>query len=129
MDGRRVTVCCDDEDLLDEVVRVAAAAGCELERVPDAAALRRRWPGAAMVLLDEAAARAVAGVRLGRRDGVVVLCRGDPPGSVWERAVAVGAEHVVSLPEGEDWLVSALSDTAEEGPAGDGRVVSVIRRV
>lgn len=121
-----MTVCCDDEDLLDEVVRVAAAAGCELERVPDAAALRRRWPGAAMVLLDEAAARAAAGVRLARRDGVVVLCRGDPPGSVWERAVAVGAEHVVSLPEGEDWLVSALSDTVEEGSAGDGRVVSVI---
>ncbi len=121
-----MTVCCDDEDLLDEVVRVAAAAGCELERVPDAAALRRRWAGAAMVLLDEAAARAVAGVRLGRRDGVVVLCRGDPPGSVWERAVAVGAEHVVSLPEGEDWLVSALSDTVEERAAGDGRVVSVI---
>jgi secretion/DNA translocation related CpaE-like protein len=122
-----VTVWCDDEDLLDEVVRVAAAAGCELERVPDAAALRRRWPGAAMVLLDEAAARAVAGVRLGRRDGVVVLCRGDPPGSVWERAVAVGAEHVVSLPEGEDWLVSALSETTEEeGRTGDGRVVSVI---
>jgi hypothetical protein len=69
-----VTVWCDDEDLLDEVVRVAAAAGCELERVPDAAALRRRWPGAAMVLLDEAAARAVAGVRLGasrRRGGAV----------------------------------------------------------
>lgn len=122
-----MTVWCDDEDLLDEVVRVAAAAGCELERVPDAAALRRRWPGAAMVLLDEAAARAVGDVRLGRRDGVVVLCRGEPPGSVWERAVAVGAEHVVSLPEGEDWLVSALSDTVEEeGGTGDGRVVSVI---
>jgi secretion/DNA translocation related CpaE-like protein len=126
VDGRRVTVCCEDEDLLDEVVRLAAAAGCELERVPDAAALRRRWAGAAMVLLDEDAARVVAGVRLGRRDGVVVLCRGDPPGSVWERAVAVGAEHVVSLPEGEQWLVSALSDTTTEGPPGDGRVVSVV---
>lgn len=79
-----------------------------------------------MVLLDESAAGAVAGTPLARRDGVLVLCRGDPPGSVWERAVAVGAEHVVSLPEGEQWLVAALSDTVEHGAGGDGRVVSVI---
>ncbi|MEJ2869550.1 septum site-determining protein Ssd [Actinomycetospora sp. OC33-EN08] len=129
MDGRRVTLLCEDEDLTDEVVRLAAAAGCELERVPDATALRRRWPGAPMVLLDErgAAAAAAAAVRLGRRDGVVVLCRGDPPGSVWEPAVAVGAEHVVSLPEGEQWLVTALSEIEGEVPdGGPGRVVCVL---
>lgn len=120
---------CDDEDLADDAVRVAAAAGAELERVPDAVALRRRWSGAAMVLLDEggAAAVAVAGTRPGRRDGVVVLCRGEPPGTVWERAVAVGAEHVVSLPEGEDWLVTSLSDAGGSVPdGGPGRVVCVV---
>ena len=118
---------CEDEDLLDDVVRVAAAAGCEPERVPDAAALRRRWSTAAMVLLDEVSARAAASMRPARRDGVVVICRGEPPGSVWERAVAVGAEHVVSLPEGEDWLVTALSDAAGIVPDGEGgRVVAVI---
>ncbi|GLZ52910.1 hypothetical protein Acsp07_25270 [Actinomycetospora sp. NBRC 106378] len=120
---------CDDEDLADDAVRVAAAAGAELERVPDAVALRRRWSGAAMVLLDEGGAAAVgaAGTRPGRRDGVVVLCRGEPPGTVWERAVAVGAEHVVSLPEGEDWLVTALSDAGGGVPdGGPGRVVCVV---
>ncbi|GAA4812772.1 CpaE-like family protein [Actinomycetospora chlora] len=127
--ARRVVVVTDDEELLDDVVRLAAAAEVELERVPDAAGLRRRWHAAALVLLDEDAARSVAPWRPGRRDGVVLLCRGEPPGSLWERAVAVGAEHVVSLPDGEDWLVRTL---AEAGPvatpagAGPGRVVAVV---
>ncbi|MEJ2886465.1 septum site-determining protein Ssd [Actinomycetospora aeridis] len=123
---RRVVVMIDDEELLDEVVRLGAAAEVELERVPDAAALRRRWHGATRVLLDEDAARALGPLRLGRRDGVVVLCRGEPPGSVWERAVGVGAEHVVSLPDGEDWLVAALADPGAGSDAGPGRVVAVV---
>jgi len=127
---RHVVVMADDEELLDDVVRLAAAAGAELERVPDAAGLRRRWSAAGLVLLDAAAARAAAPARLGRRDGVVVLCRGEPPSTLWERAVAVGAEHVVSLPEGEEWLVGTLSDAADaagsEPRTGPGRVVSVV---
>ncbi|GAA4875878.1 septum site-determining protein Ssd [Actinomycetospora straminea] len=124
--GQAVVVT-DDEELLDEVVRLAAAAGVELERVPDAAGLRRRWHSAGLVLVDEDAARAVGPLRLGRREGVVVLCRGEPPGSVWERAVGIGAEHVVSLPEGEDWLVGALADAGPAAAgAGPGRVVAVV---
>lgn len=126
MDGQRAVVMTDDEDLLDEVVRLAAAAGGELERVPDPAGVRRRWHTAGLVLLDEAAADAIGPLRLGRRDGVVVLCREEPPGSVWERAVAVGAEHVVSLPEGEEWLVGALADAGRRRAEGVGRVVSVV---
>jgi len=124
--ARRVVVLTDDEDLLDEVVRLAAAAGVELERVPDAAGVRRRWHTAGLVLLDEAAACAVGPLRLGRRDGVVLLCRDEPPGSIWERAVGVGAEHVVSLPEGEDWLVGALADAQPTPDTGTGRVVAVV---
>ena len=125
--GRRAVVMTDDEELLDDVVRLAAAAGAELERVPDATGVRRRWHTAGLVLVDEDAARALGPLRLGRRDGVVLVCRGEPPGSVWERAVVVGAEHVVSLPDGEQWLVSTLAET---GPAGEGggtgRVVAVV---
>lgn len=124
--GRRAVVLTEDEDLLDEVVRLAAAAGGEIERVPDPSGVRRRWHTASIILLDEPAARAVATLRLGRRDGVMVLCRDDPPGTVWERAVGVGAEHVVSLPEGEEWLVGALSDAGRRRAEGAGRVVSVV---
>lgn len=123
---RRVVVMTDDEELLDEVVRLAAAGEAELERVPDAVDLRRRWHTAALVLVDEAAARAVGPLRLGRRDGVVLLCRGEPPGSLWEAAVGVGAEHVVSLPDGEEWLVAELADTGPRTDAAPGRVVAVV---
>ena len=124
---RRAVVMTDDEDLLDEVVRLAAAAGVELERVPDAPGVRRRWSSAALVLLDEESARALGPLRVARRDGVVLLHRGEAPSSLWERAVAVGAEHVVALPEGERWLVGALADA---GPLGadtaPGQVVAVV---
>jgi secretion/DNA translocation related CpaE-like protein len=39
--------------------------------------------------------------------------------------VAVGAEHVIALPEGESWLVAALADAAE-GPVRSGRVLAVV---
>ncbi len=114
-----------DEELLDDLVRLAAAAGCAVERVPDAAGARRRWGAAPLVLLDEAAAEQAVAARLPRREGVVVVCRAEPPSTVWERAVAVGAEHVVSLPEAEEWLVTAFSDAVEDaGPRG--RVLAVI---
>src|SRR5262249_58841090 len=65
---------------------------------------------------------ASAGLR--RRDGVVIVCAdGDP--LVWRCAVAVGAQHVVVLPDGEAWLVGALAD-ASESPAEPGRVLAVL---
>jgi len=39
--------------------------------------------------------------------------------------VAVGAEHVISLPEAEPWLVAALAQAAEGG-GGDGAVLAVV---
>jgi secretion/DNA translocation related CpaE-like protein len=114
-----------DERLLDDVLRLAAAAGCELERAPDAAAARLSWAGAPMVLLDEPAARVCAAQRLPRRGRVLVLSSGEPPDELWPHAVAVGAEHVLSLPEAESWLVSALADAAE-GAGRPGKVLAVV---
>jgi secretion/DNA translocation related CpaE-like protein len=114
-----------DDVLLDDVLRLAAAAGCELERVPDASAARLRWSAAPLVLLDEPAARDCARLGLPRRRQVVVLSRGDPPAGMWQHAVGVGAEHVIALPEAESWLVSALADAAE-GLGRRGRVLAVV---
>jgi len=125
MDQSRTLTLITDEQLLDDVLRLAAAAGCELERVPDAPAARLRWSVAPMVLLDEPAARECAALGLARRQRVVVVSRGDPPNGMWRHAVAVGAEKVVALPEGEAWLVSALAD-ATEGVGRRGRVLAVI---
>lgn len=122
---RRGLVMCSDAELLDSILRLAAAAGCELHRAVDPAQARRHWPDAPLVLLDAAAARRCADGRLPRRGGVVVAVRGEPAPAVWQQAVAVGAEHVVSLPQAEPWLVAALAEAAE-GSRRDGAAVAVV---
>lgn len=125
MEQARALAIISDDALLDDVLRLAAAAGCEIERVPDPAAARPRWPVAPLVLLDERGARRCASAALPRRHQVVALSQGEPPAELWQHAVAVGAEHVLALPEGESWLVSALADAAE-GTRRQGRVVAVV---
>lgn len=122
---RRALVMVSDTDLLDALLRMAAAAGCELVRAVDATQARRHWPDAPLILLDPDAARSCAEGGLPRRRGVVVTVRGAPPPVAWEQAVAVGAEHVVSVPDGESWLVAALAEAAEGG-RGDGTVLAVV---
>jgi secretion/DNA translocation related CpaE-like protein len=110
--------------LADEVTRLAAAAGCDPQRIIDPSTVREQWNCAPLVLLDIAAAMASASAGLPRRDGVVVICsNGDP--EVWRYAVAVGAAHVAVLPEAEAWLVGALADSIES-PADPGRVLAVL---
>ncbi|MQA14398.1 MAG: septum formation initiator [Pseudonocardiaceae bacterium] len=113
------------DGLAGDLERLAAAAGCELDRVDGVSSLRGRWSETSLVLLDADAAGACAVARLPRRDGVVVVAAGAAPPNVWERAVAVGAEHVATLPDAEPWLVSALAD-ATETPARPGRVLAVL---
>lgn len=125
MNPRRGLVMVSDTELLDAILRLAAAAGCELERAVDATAARRLWADAPVVLLDAAAAHHCTRSGLPRRGGVVVAVRGEPPPAIWREAVAVGAEHVVSLPQAESWLVAALSEAVEER-RGPGPVVAVI---
>ncbi|HZE01093.1 MAG TPA: septum site-determining protein Ssd [Pseudonocardiaceae bacterium] len=110
--------------LADEVARLAAAAGCDPQRVTDLATAREQWNCATLILLDIDAARASANAGLPRRDGVVIVSAdGDP--EVWRSAVAVGAQHVAVLPDAEAWLVGALAD-AVESPPDPGRVLAVL---
>ncbi|MFC4943256.1 septum site-determining protein Ssd [Pseudonocardia sp. GCM10023141] len=124
-DERRGLVMVSDTELLDGILRLAAAAGCELHRVLDASQARHLWPGAPLVLLDARAAHQCAEAALPRRGGVVVAVRGDPAAEVWRHAVAIGAEHVVSLPEAEPWLIAALTEAAE-GRQDAGAVLAVV---
>ncbi|MFB9906236.1 septum site-determining protein Ssd [Allokutzneria oryzae] len=116
----------DDTELLDEALRLAAAAGCEVQRVPDAAAARRLWSSAPLVLLDEAGLKRCADADLPRRAGVVVLTETEPDPGLWRQAVEVGVHKVLALPRAEPWLASTLADIAE-GPETDaGRVLAVV---
>ncbi|SDF18002.1 helicase/secretion neighborhood CpaE-like protein [Blastococcus fimeti] len=95
-----------DEDLLDDVLRVLAAAGAEPEIAVGGPPLRRAHRDAPLVLLgaDVLGTAAVRG--LGRRPGVVVVARSELPAEEWAAAVEVGAERVALLPADEAWLLS-----------------------
>ncbi|WP_434451675.1 septum site-determining protein Ssd [Lentzea sp. E54] len=110
-----------DSDLLDEVLRVAAAADCPLDRAADVTALRSHWHTAPLVLLDPPAVSACLDAGFPRRSGVLVVHGGDPP---WAPAVALGADGVLELPVEGRLLVTALTDLGEGPPSDRGRVVS-----
>jgi secretion/DNA translocation related CpaE-like protein len=110
--------------LADEVLRLAAAAGCDPHRVTDLETVREQWHCAPLLLLDVEAATVSASAGLPRRDGVVVVCVDGEP-QAWRCAVAVGAQHVAVLPEAEAWLVGVLAD-AVEPPVDPGRVLAVL---
>jgi secretion/DNA translocation related CpaE-like protein len=110
--------------LADEVLRLAAAAGCDPYRVTGPETVREQWHCAPLLLLDVEAATMSAGAGLPRRDGVVIVCADDEP-EAWRCAVGVGAQRVAVLPDAEAWLVDALAD-AVESPADPGRVLAVL---
>ena len=114
-----------DPDVLEEVLRLAATAGVELEVAVDGSSARRSWVGAPLVLIGPDQMSRLARSRLSRRSGVVVVGRDLDDASIWERAVAVGAEHVVFLPDAEPWLVERLAVTLEQSD-GLGVVVAVV---
>lgn len=114
-----------DADLLDDLLRLAATSGVEADVANEAAAARRCWAAASLVLVGADLAEACGRGRLGRRQGVVVVGDDLDDAGVWQRAVQVGAEHVVFLPDAEPWLISALAD-AVEGRAQDGLLVAVV---
>ncbi|ALG05825.1 septum site-determining protein Ssd [Kibdelosporangium phytohabitans] len=126
MTENRPLVLADNEAVLDELLRLAAAAGCDLLRVPDVAAARPLWSQAPLVLLDPGGVCHVLAERLPRRDRVVVVSLDTSTIATLQAAVEIGAERVVELPAAGTWLADAMADAAE-GPAGPpGRVMAVV---
>jgi secretion/DNA translocation related CpaE-like protein len=76
-------------------------------------------------VLDEDAALRCSQAGLPRRDNVLVVVRAEPPPQVWRHAVAIGAAHVVTLPDGEAWLVRVLAEAVEAVAAGRRRGAAV----
>ncbi|MEN3303514.1 septum site-determining protein Ssd [Pseudonocardia sp.] len=124
----RTLLVAEDPDLLDALLRLSAAAGTEVHRAVDSADARRQWLTAPFVVLDSASAARCVEAGMPRREGVVVAVRGTPRSPDWMHAVALGAEHVVSMPQAEPWLVAAFADAAEQaaGRNDRGRVLAVV---
>ncbi|GAA3015095.1 septum formation initiator [Streptomyces drozdowiczii] len=101
----------EDADLLDDLLRLCAAAGAEPEVHHTLPEGRGGWEWAPVVLVgDDAAARCRGAVR---RRGVMVVGRGREAPDVWRRALEIGAEYVLRLPDSETWLVDQIANAAE----------------
>ncbi|MEW2262010.1 MULTISPECIES: septum site-determining protein Ssd [unclassified Streptomyces] len=110
----------EDTALLDDLLRLCAAAGATPEvhhsvpttpATPSASGPWGSWEAAPLVLVGDDAARRVRGAV--RRRGVVLVGRDQDDSGVWQRAVEIGADHVLMLPDGEQWLVDRIADVAE----------------
>jgi secretion/DNA translocation related CpaE-like protein len=126
--GERALLMVEDPELLDTLLRLAAAAGCEVHRSPDPAEARRHWGRAPFVVLDEVSARRCLRAGLPRRSDLVLAGFGHTSLEALQCAVALGAEQAVELPEAEDHLMSRLAAAAERGTRTEeaGRVLAVV---
>lgn len=104
-----------DETLLDELVRLSAAAGVTPVVAPDGLAGLAGWAAAPLVLVGDDVAAELAELRPVRRDGVHVVSWGSFPAQAMRVALALGAENVAELPQSGEWIVEQLTDL------GDGR--------
>ena len=116
-----------DPAIRNDVDRVAAAAGLPVVHASDPSS-RKAWTSAVAVLLDVAAARRCAHRALPRRGRVVLLVRSEPLAADFQAAIAVGAQHVITLPGHDAELMAELSDAAEASrdTGRRGAVVGVI---
>ncbi|SDT71338.1 septum site-determining protein Ssd [Jiangella sp. DSM 45060] len=121
----RPLVITHNDAVLDDLLRIAAAASVELEVVDRLESARSRWSHVPLVVVGDDEAEAVTAMSLPRRPGVILVGDHDDDAGIWRRGVAIGAEQVLFFPEGEPWLAGRFADAAEGG-GGDALVVGVM---
>ena len=114
-----------DAALLDDVLRLAAAAGVTPVVARSATEALAGWAAAPLILVGADAVGGLASARPARRDATHVVTRGAAPHQLFAVALAVGAESVVELPRSEGWLVEVLTDAGDRAPSR-GLVVGVV---
>lgn len=114
-----------DQSLLDELLRLAAAAGVTPEIARDAASALGGWMSAPLVLLGVDLADELAQVRPGRRRNMYVVGWGAAPNEMFRTSLTLGAEDLITLPRSDGWLVEAMTDLHEATPVA-ARTIGVI---
>ncbi len=105
----------DDRDLLDQLLRLCAAASVTPDLAEDATRRRQAWARASAVLVGDDQADAMARLGLHRRDNVILVSRRPDAGPLWQLAVELRADRVVVLPDDQQRLIDQLSDLADGG--------------
>lgn len=121
--GRPLLIC-DDQPLVDELLRLAAAAGVSVELAPAPGDARASWRTAPLVLVGADAVADAVRLALPPRRGVVVVSRTTDT-EVFQGGMNLQAEQVSVLPESEAWLVGRLADVLEE-PHRESALVCVL---
>src|SRR3954470_13108825 len=122
--ARRPLVVSGDGDLVDDLLRLLAAAGAEAEMATGGPALRRAHRTAPLVLVGADVLTSAAVRALPRRAAVVVVAADELPAADWATAVELGAERVARLPADEAWLLSRCT-TAVRSPVEAGWLIAV----
>lgn len=114
-----------DQNLRDELLRLAAATGVTPEVVDDAARVPRAWSQASLVLVGVDVVADVARLGLTRRAGLHIVGWGGVPDEVFRLAVTVGAENVAELPRSDAWVLEMLAESVD-GPEGKSLTLGVV---
>lgn len=117
-----------DPVLVEELVRLAAAAGVDPEVVGDVGGALGSWSAAALVLVGVDLAEAVAEAAPHRRPGVHLVTAGVESDALYRVALACAAESVRCLPAAAPEVVRDLTDCDDRAraPGSPGPVVGVI---
>lgn len=113
-----------DADLLDDLLRLAAAGGSEVDVAADPAAARPRFAAAPLVVIGLDQLEPCGRARLPRRSRVIVAAHGEASREELATAEHLGVDHIVALPLAEPWLVDQFAERFD--PATRGRILAVI---
>jgi secretion/DNA translocation related CpaE-like protein len=108
-----VLLATNNDVLLDDLLRLAAAASITPQVEPDLLGLRRSWHSCSLVVVGRDLARPLAAVQPAHRPGVVVVGSASDGDELYRCAFDVGADAVFRLPADESSLAGKLADALD----------------
>lgn len=122
-----ILILTEEEELLDDLLRLCAAAGAEADVAHGALVAAEQWERAPLVVVgdDQARAKEHDGRWPARRPGVLLVGRDLDDHTIWARGVGLGAEEVLHLPGEEARLADRIAD-AVESPGQPALTVGVL---
>lgn len=109
-----VLLATSDDNLLDDLLRLTAAAQLTPVVERDLPGLRRNWQTAGLLVIGQDLAEPLAPAQPARRPRVVIATL-EPTSATYQQALAIGAEHVIRLPVDEAKLTELLADSVDGG--------------